>query len=88
MEVGENSNAGLSRSVTITFYSRDAVLAALNVSFFLPILLWINCFYFFQDPLPVLLNSVALKVTALRPEEEADPPVASGATCKPESTRQ
>ncbi|EFX75593.1 hypothetical protein DAPPUDRAFT_107815 [Daphnia pulex] len=70
MEVGENANPGLSRSVTITFYSRDAVLAALN------------------DPLPVLLNSVALKVTAWRPEEEAGPPGASGATCTPESPRQ
>jgi hypothetical protein len=34
MEVDENLNAGFSRSVTITFYSRDAVLAALNVSCF------------------------------------------------------
>ncbi|EFX81154.1 hypothetical protein DAPPUDRAFT_242682 [Daphnia pulex] len=30
MEVDEKLNAGLSRSVAITFYSRDAVLAALN----------------------------------------------------------
>jgi hypothetical protein len=54
----------------------------------LPILLFINCFYFFQHPEPILLNSVVLKITAWRPEEEADPPGACGATCKPGSTRQ
>ncbi|EFX75621.1 hypothetical protein DAPPUDRAFT_323191 [Daphnia pulex] len=70
MEVGENPNAGLIRSVTITFYSRDAVLAALH------------------HPEPILLNSVVLKITAWRPEEEADPPGAGGATCKPGITRQ
>jgi hypothetical protein len=33
MEVEENLNQGLSRSVTITFFDKDAVVAALNVSF-------------------------------------------------------
>jgi hypothetical protein len=90
MEVGENPNAGLIRSVAITFYSRDAVLAALHVSFFLfcQFYFLLIVFIFFQHPEPILLNSVVLKITAWRPEEEADPPGAGCATCKPGSTRQ
>ncbi|EFX81229.1 hypothetical protein DAPPUDRAFT_102703 [Daphnia pulex] len=34
MDVEENLNAGLSRSVFITYFTRDAVRSALNVSFF------------------------------------------------------
>ncbi|EFX68815.1 hypothetical protein DAPPUDRAFT_114239 [Daphnia pulex] len=67
LEVGENPNPGLIRSVTITFYSKDSVVAAIN------------------HPDPILLNSVVLKVTAWRPEEDVEPPGAVGATCKPES---
>ncbi|EFX81281.1 hypothetical protein DAPPUDRAFT_102629 [Daphnia pulex] len=61
MEVDENMNAGLSRSVTITFFARDAVVAALN------------------HPEPVVLNRVALKISAWRPDDEPDPPGAGGA---------
>lgn len=61
MEVEENVNQGLSRSVAITFFDKDAVQAALD------------------DPEPVVLNRVSLKISAWRTEDEPDPPESSGA---------
>jgi hypothetical protein len=82
MEVEENLNQGLSRSVTITFFDKDAVVAALNVSFnyYNFFLHFINNFFFtFQHPEPVVLNRVSLKISAWHPEDEPDPPECSGA---------
>jgi hypothetical protein len=45
MDVEENLNAGLSRSGFLTYFTREAVRSALNVSFFL--FFYFLLFYFF-----------------------------------------
>jgi hypothetical protein len=54
MDVEENLNAGLSRSGFLTYFTREAVRSALNVSFYF-ILFFIVLFFFnfsFQYPEP------------------------------------
>lgn len=84
MEVDENLNQGLSRSVTITFFDRDAVVAALNISLNYYYFFYILLIFFFsiQHPEPVVLNRVLLKISAWRSEDEPDPPGASGAVAR------
>jgi hypothetical protein len=42
---------------------------------------FINCFYLFQHPEPIVLNRVALKIAAWRPDDEPGPGDATGGPC-------
>lgn len=53
LDIEENVNAGLNRSVFVTYYHQDAVRRALTASFFLFLFL-IYIFFFFYFPRSML----------------------------------
>jgi hypothetical protein len=74
LDIEENRNIGLTRSVFITFYHQNAVHRALTASFYF-IFFFLNFLIFFfssQHSVPIILNREALKILPWRAHEEPD----------------
>jgi hypothetical protein len=71
LDIEENTNVGLTRSVFVTFYHQNAVHRALTASFFF-IILNLLIFFSSQHSAPIILNREALKILPWRPFDEPD----------------
>jgi hypothetical protein len=74
LDIEENTNVGLTRSVFITFFHQDSVRQARTASFIF-IFFILNKLFFFkflQHSSPIILNREALKVLPWRHYDEPD----------------